>query len=156
MARQRPLIYALRRALTAGAVLSGVTPLVFSAEAEDEEFYEGDRFTVTGSRILRAEIEGANPITIITREDLDATGEISVAEVLRQSVYNTFGSFRDQSGFTGQGQAFISLRGVGSSRTLVLLDGRRMAGAGNFGGGQSQNLNAIPFAAVHTRTDGRR
>jgi len=147
MARQRPLIHALRRALSAGLVLSGVTPLVFSAEAEDE-LYEGDRFTVTGSRILRAEIEGANPITIITREDLEATGEISVADVLRQSTYNTFGSFRESSGWTGQGQADISLRGVGSNRTLVLLDGRRMAGVGNFGGGQVQNLNAIPFAAV--------
>ena len=97
MARQRPLFRALRRTLTAGAVLSGATPLLFGAEAEDQELYEGERFTVTGSRILRAEIEGANPVTIITREDLEATGEISVADVIRQTTYNTFGSFRESS-----------------------------------------------------------
>jgi len=146
MNNRNQLYSAIRRALAAGVVASVASPFVYAAEGDDT--YEGDRFTVTGSRILRTEVEGANPVTIITREDLDASGEISVADVLRQTTFNSFGSFREQSGFTAQSQASISLRGVGSSRTLVLLDGRRMAGSGNRAGGGIQNLNVIPFAAV--------
>ena len=51
---------------------------------------------MTGSRIKRVDIEGPSAVTVISRDDIDSSGEISVAEVLRELDYNTFGSFRQQ------------------------------------------------------------
>jgi iron complex outermembrane receptor protein len=106
-----------------------------------------DRIEVTGSRIKRVDIEGPTPITVISREDLQLSGDLSVADALRSATFNTFGSFQQSSGSSAQSQATVSLRGLGSQYTLLLLDGRRIAGSPVLGAA-SQNLNAIPFAAV--------
>ena len=117
---------------------------VFADEDEDEVEEE---VIVTGSRIARSPEDGASPIITIDAADIEATGEISLAEVLRQQSVNSFGSFQPRSGSSAQSQATISLRGAGSGRTLVLLDGKRMAGSPSFGG-VAANINSIPFAAV--------
>src|SRR5690554_2254964 len=105
-----------------------------------------DRIEVTGSRIKRAAIEGSLPITVIDRADIDASGDISVADFLRGTSFNSFGSFRPRSGSSAQSFAGISLRGLGEERTLVLIDGRRAPVAPMLG--QAQDLNIIPMAAV--------
>ena len=117
---------------------------VFADEDEDEVEEE---VIVTGSRIARSPEDGASPIITIDAADIEATGEISLAEVLRQQSVNSFGSFQPSSGSTAQSQATISLRGAGAGRTLVLLDGKRMAGSPSYGG-VAANINSIPFAAV--------
>lgn len=89
----------------------------------------------------------ANPVTRYTREDLAAAGYQSIADFLRALPQNSFGSLREESGNTAQGQATLALRGLGSARTLILLDGKRLPGAAALDA-QSQNLNAIPFAMV--------
>jgi len=118
----------------------------FSAD-EDEAEDTVEEVIVTGSRIARAEVDGASPIIAVTAEDIRATGEMSLAEVLRQSNVNSFGSFQPSSGSTAQSQATISLRGAGAGRTLVLMDGKRMAGSPSYGG-VANNINSIPFSAV--------
>src|SRR5690606_9978640 len=80
-----------------------------------------DRIQVTGSRIRRADIEGAVPLTVIDRAAIDASGDVSVADVLRDSTFSSFGNFRPQSGSSAQATADIDLRGIGSDRTLVLV-----------------------------------
>lgn len=155
MKERNPIQDAVRYALTAGVAASfaGVPALV-SAQTEIEtgdvsgEIAEQGLVEVTGSRIKRVDIEGPSPVSTITREDIDSTGDISIADVLRSSTYNQFGSFRPNSGSSAQSQATISLRGLGATRTLVLLDGRRMAGSPSFGSGSAQNLNVVPMAAV--------
>lgn len=112
-----------------------------------DEAAELERVQVTGSRISRLDIEGATPVVTITREDLDNSGFQSVADFLRTSSFNSFGSFRESSGNTWQGQATLNLRGVGSNRTLILINGKRLPGS-PVTDGQIQNLNVIPFAAV--------
>jgi iron complex outermembrane receptor protein len=74
-------------------------------------------------------------------------GNFTVADALRNSNLNSFGSFSERSGSSAQSQATINLRGAGSSRTLVLIDGKRFPGSPTLGGA-SANLNAIPMAAV--------
>ena len=86
-----------------------------------------DRIEVTGSRIKRAEIEGPSPITVVTREDIEVSGELSVADFLRNNVFNSYGSARESSGSASGSFASFSMRGLGSAYTLVLLDGRRMS-----------------------------
>jgi iron complex outermembrane receptor protein len=119
------------------------------AQDEDEDAAELGKIEVTGSRLNQTDIETAQPVTVITREQIELSGFATVAEVLQNTPYNSFGSFRETSGYAN-GQASvneISLRGLGSNRTLVLLDGRRIASTGG-SGGAAQNLNQIPSAII--------
>ena len=143
------LVSAIRRVLypgaAAGLLAAASAPVV--AQDDTDEASTLDRIEVTGSRIKRVDIEGPTPITVISREDLQLSGDLSVADALRSATFNTFGSFQQSSGSSAQSQATISLRGLASQYTLLLLDGRRVAGSPVLGAA-SQNLNAIPFAAV--------
>lgn len=105
-----------------------------------------ERVEVTGTRIKRADAEGALPVTLIKREELEASGSTTVAEFMRTSTFSSAGNFRPQSGSSAQAFAGIDLRGLGSQRTLVLLDGRRLPKAPNVG--DSVDLNSVPMAAV--------
>ncbi len=136
---------AVKLALLSTAVAAVSTPAVYAADEE-----KGEKIIVTGSRIKRVDIEGPSPITIIGRDEIDRSGDNSVADVLRSSVFNSFGSFRERSGVGNgaTGNATVSLRGLGASRTLVLIDGKRAPSSPSSGGGGSQNLNLIPVAAV--------
>ena len=119
------------------------------AQDEDEDAAELGKIEVTGSRLNQTDIETAQPVTVISREQIELSGFATVAEVLQNTPYNSFGSFRETSGYAN-GQASvneISLRGLGSQRTLVLLDGRRIASTGG-SGGAAQNLNQIPSAII--------
>lgn len=126
--------------VASGIILSGV------ASAE-EEAVKLEKEEVTGSHIKQIDIEGASPVAVITREDIELSGLQSVADVLRQTPYNSFGSFRETSGTTFQSQSLVDLRGLGSSRTLVLINGRR-APASPVTGGTGVDLNILPLAAV--------
>ena len=137
---------ALYSGLIASAALSGVA---FAQEDEGADKEKLDKQVVTGSRITRAQMEDVEPVLTITREDLENSGFKSVADALRANAFNSFGSLRESSGNTAQGQATLSLRGIGSNRTLVLVNGRRMPGSPVLDG-QIQNLNTIPFAAVES------
>jgi len=105
-----------------------------------------ERVEVTGSRIKRADVEGALPVTVINRAELEASGSTTVAEFMRSTTFSSAGNFRPQSGSSAQSFAGIDLRGLGSERTLVLLDGRRLPKAPNVG--DSVDLNTVPMAAV--------
>lgn len=135
---------AVRTALAVGGLATAAaSPTAF---AQDEDVAELDRVQVTGSRIKRTDIEGALPVQVIDRETIELSGEVSVSDVLRNLPINSAGSFRPQSGSTGQSAAQLSLRGIGAGRTLILIDGRRAPVAPNIGVGQ--DLNLIPLGAV--------
>lgn len=145
--KTNPLRDAIAYALVAGTTAIAGTGVAFAQEASTQEATTLDRIEVTGSRIRRAEIEGPAPVTVINREQLDISGQPSVAEFLRNQTFNTVGSFAPSSGSSSQSQAQINLRGLGSEYTLVLLDGRRMTQS-PITGGSAANLNLIPMAAV--------
>lgn len=140
---------AITFALVAGATAAAGTGVAFAQEesSEQQQTTTLDRIEVTGSRIRRAEIEGPAPITVISREDLDVSGELSVADFLRSNIYNTVGSARESSGSATGSFASFNLRGLGSVYTLVLIDGRRMTSSPTQGGA-AQNINLLPMAAV--------
>jgi iron complex outermembrane recepter protein len=135
---------AVRLALASGVATVLAAP---AAMAQDEEgARELDRVQVTGSRIQRTDIEGALPVTTIDREQIELSGEANAADLIRNLSFNSAGSFRPQSGSSAQSFAGVSLRGLGESRTLILIDGRRAPIAPNVG--SAQDLNSIPLAAV--------
>jgi len=143
--KHNPLSKAVKYALLAASAATAYTaPAVFAAEEKAEE---EQKIIITGSRIKRANIVGATPITVITAEDMANAGRFSVADALRDSTANQFGSFNERSGSSAQSQATISLLGAGSDRTLVLLDGKRLPGSPSLGG-TAVNLNQIPMAMV--------
>ncbi|MEY4386735.1 MAG: hypothetical protein RLY20_2018 [Verrucomicrobiota bacterium] len=108
------------------------------------------RVVVTGSMIPTVEAVGPSPVKTITADDIQKQGAATVTEVLRKLPQNT-ASLDDkfQNGFA-PGSAAISLRGLGSKATLVLLNGHRLAPYG-FGENISDafvDLNTLPTAAV--------
>ncbi|MBS1964032.1 MAG: TonB-dependent receptor [Bdellovibrionales bacterium] len=117
-------------------------PEATSAPASAER---GERIEVTGSRIKRIDTEGVSPVTTITRKDIEKSGYNSVSDVLRESTSNSFGSMREASGSNAAGNAEVNLRGLGSSNTLVLLNGERLPADAVTG---AVDLNMIPLAAV--------
>jgi iron complex outermembrane recepter protein len=105
------------------------------------------RVEITGSAIKRIDAETVVPVTILKIEDLKAQGVTSVEQIMGSlgAVQMTQGSSQQVGSGTG-GAAFADLRGIGSSKTLVLLNGRRVAN--NAIDGAAPDLNMIPFAAL--------
>ena len=133
-------------AVAAGVMLAFGTVAPQAAVAQDEEATELGTLQITGSRIKRSDVEGALPITVIERADLELSGYSTAADYLRSLPFNSFGSIRPQSGSSAQGDATINLRGLGADRTLVLINGRRMPKSPTTG--STQNLNNIPMGAI--------
>ncbi|NVK10360.1 MAG: TonB-dependent receptor plug domain-containing protein, partial [Gammaproteobacteria bacterium] len=142
-----PLSNAIRMAIGA-SVFAGVAMPAFAQDATDEENVQVEEVYVTGSRIQRSTNTESQEIISITAEDMKLSGDISVADALRSSTLNSIGSFRESSGSSAQSNATINLRGAGASRSLVLVNGRRVVGSPSLGGGGTVNLNMIPFSAV--------
>ncbi len=112
------------------------------------------RIVITGSSIKRIATEGALPVTVITREDLDRDGITSAEQVILALTSNGTGldnlaSNADVVGGAQRGNngaTSANLRGQGANATLILLNGRRVAAHGLNGG--VVDLNQIPMAAI--------
>jgi iron complex outermembrane receptor protein len=108
---------------------------------------EVQRVTVTGSSIKQIAGESALPVTIMKADEFVGKGMTTIEEVLSSVAANqqtTVGS--TSIGFDGGGKSSANLRGLGDDRTLVLLNGRRLAN--HPFDGSSVDLYAIPFAAL--------
>ena len=137
---------AVRLAMIFGAgTATAISAPAFAAEEDSAEGVE--RIEVTGSRIKRADIEGANPVQVISRQDMINTGINNVGDLL-QEIPSVAGAGTNQSiNNGGSGAIRVSLRGLGSSRTLVLLNGRRIVASGT-GADSSVDLSTIPTAII--------
>lgn len=126
-----------------------------AAEAPITEAEEIERIQVTGSSIKRTDMEGALPITTLTAEDIAKTGVTSVPDLIQQiPAMQGFTVGAQSVGGGSGGASTASLRDLGSSYTLVLLNGRRMASRNSSG---SVDISSIPLAAikrVEVLTDG--
>ena len=109
------------------------------------------RVEVTGSSIKRASAETASPIQVISRDDLQKSGKSTVADYLQTLTADGAGSLPTGfgNGFAA-GSTAISLRGLGATSTLVLLNGRRMAPFARADDGQKSftDLSTVPMEAV--------
>ncbi|MBA4341269.1 MAG: hypothetical protein C0423_03845 [Methylibium sp.] len=108
-----------------------------------------ERVTVTGSSIKRLESETALPVTVVTREQIEKSGATNVEDILRR-VSGISGLVSDSTQGAGYATSNANMRGLGPNSTLVLLNGRRLAGHpfGSIGGSVAVDLNSIPFAAI--------
>ena len=122
--------------------------------APDQQRALLDEVIVTGSSIKQIAGETALPVQVLSRDDIERTGATSVQELFQNvsaasSAGNTVSA--QQTGTNTGAISTISLRGLTSARTLVLIDGKRAAvyGGGNGGtAGSSVDINSIPIAAI--------
>ena len=113
-----------------------------------------ERVEITGSSIKRVQAEGALPVQVISRQQLDSAGITTVEQLLTQLTVNGNGfgnlaSNTDVAAGAQRGNSGLSaanLRSQGENATLILLNGRRVAAHGLSGG--VVDLNQIPLAAV--------
>ena len=122
------------------------------ATTETEDAADLDRVVVTGSRLQRETYTSISPLQIITATESREAGLIDPAEILQKST-GAAGQQIDLSftGFVldnGPGASTIDLRGLGAARTLVLVNGRRLAPSGVEGAPASPDLNLIPSSLV--------
>ncbi len=113
-------------------------------EPPQEEYVE--EIVVTGSRIPRKELTTAAPVTVVDRAQIEKTGKTSIGEIL-QNLPEQSNATNTQVNNGGSGATRVNLRGLGTARTLVLLNGRRHV-AGGTGADATVDLNAIPTAAI--------
>jgi len=127
--------------------------LIAAAPATSLAQAQMDRVEITGSSIKRIEGETALPVQVITREDIQKTGASNV-EQLMQTVSANASSGQlvgaSASGATTLGLSGLSLRGLNSTRTLVLVNGRRVSpyGYGFTNDSVSVDVNSIPLDAI--------
>ena len=114
-----------------------------------------ERVEVTGSSIKRIEGETALPVQVITREDIQRSGASSVEQLMQtvSAVTSSGGNVAaSASGATTLGISSVSLRGLTSLRTLVLINGKRVTpyGYGFTNDSVSVDVNSIPISAIAT------
>jgi len=100
--------------------------------------------TVTGSRIAGSTVQQASHVTVVTAKDLQKLAVTTVDEALTRLPSVSMQGTNKQSNNAGQGVATVDLRNMGTGRTLVLINGRRMVNSG----GEAVDLNTIPIAMV--------
>ncbi len=121
-------------------------------EEEEEDAANLDRVVVTGSRLKRETFISITPLQIITSQGSREVGLIDAANILQgtpaaggQQIDLTFSGFVLDN---GPGASTVDLRGLGANRTLVLLNGRRLAPSGVEGAPAAPDLNLVPASLV--------
>ncbi len=128
-------------------------PQVETIAEDDEEAEESsERVVVTGSRIQRDEFTSPSPVQVITAGASRDIGLVSPDLILQDSTV-TQGQQIDGSfaGFVldnGPASSTVNLRGLGSDRSLVLINGRRLAPAGVEGVPTQPSVNLLPGTVI--------
>lgn len=143
-------------AVTFASVCLLMAPQVFAQDSGDEDEDEGsvDEITVTGSRLKRTTYTSISPLQIITSEVSREVGLIDPADILSDSTATAGQTFdltlstNYVNSVNGPGATTVNLRALGEARTLVLVNGRRIAPAGVEGAPAAPDLGLIPQSLV--------
>ncbi|MEJ0037811.1 MAG: TonB-dependent receptor [Gammaproteobacteria bacterium] len=103
-----------------------------------------DEVVVVGSRLARPTEDGPVPVTVISREKIDALGVTTIGDALRYLPQQSFNTVYNMNG----GAQRVQLRGLGVGTTLVLVNGRRAVPGAVGSSGGSFDLNSIPLSTV--------
>ena len=149
----KPLAFAVSLLLSAhvAAQEGAAAPAQDASTAEDL-----DTIVVTGTNLRGIDLEEAQPVTVFDRQAIEALGANNVGDVLKQISETGGGTGNFSTANSGAlqadapaGSAAASLRGLGTSSTLTLVNGRRIAVASFANGSENFiDINAIPMAAI--------
>ena len=138
------LARAIKLALVSCTATAAISSPVVNAADNNESNGDVERIAVTGSRIIREGAIAPTPVTVISGEDLLSTGVTNIGEALNQlpALANTY-ALANSGRFIGtSGLNLLDLRNMGTSRTLVLVDGKRHVASS--AGTSSVDINTIP------------
>ncbi|WP_423822975.1 TonB-dependent receptor [Salinisphaera sp. SPP-AMP-43] len=135
---------------TAAAAPAGAASSAATASASTGSATELGNLTVTGTALSSADAATALPVTDYSGEDLREQGVTSTEQFLQRVAGNnsSYGAGLSTGTANTGGASFANLRGLGPNKTLILLNGRRLAPNALNGNGSAVDLNTIPFAAI--------
>ncbi|MFM8479878.1 MAG: TonB-dependent receptor domain-containing protein [Gammaproteobacteria bacterium] len=142
-----PVALSVRRALLLSAVGAAVAGSATIAQAQDSAAGAEslELVTVTGTRIAKRDAEAESPILTVDAEAIVESGYTTVDQFMNTLPQVTPSSSSQSNNPSNNGRSVIDLRGLGSNRNLVLIDGRR--GMGSTSGGVV-DINTIPSALI--------
>ncbi|MBK5910832.1 hypothetical protein CCR85_04910 [Rhodothalassium salexigens] len=114
----------------------------------DQDTASIEEIVVTGSRIPSSNLTLPNPVSSVSSEDIDLSGDVNVIDVINDipALLSSSNTLQTSGAFGTLGAATANLRSLGTERTLVLVDGRRhVAGVA---GSATVDINTIPSALV--------
>jgi outer membrane receptor protein involved in Fe transport len=139
------LFYAIRMALSLGAATAAGVGTAHAqtttGSTADQKSQSLETIVVTGSNIRRVDIETANPVVTIDRAQIQASGKVNIGDLVQDLPSVAGAAMNPNVNNGGAGSAGISLRGLGSNRTLLLINGHRIPF-------QLQDLNLMPISVV--------
>ncbi|WOX04789.1 TonB-dependent receptor plug domain-containing protein [Microbulbifer pacificus] len=134
---------AIKGAIAAAAVSTSFSSVSFAQDTQAEV----EEIVVTGSRIQRAtDANSATPISVFDAAALEQSGQTTLEDFLQNIPSMTGGQLGSSVNNGSGGLATASLRGLGSSRTLILMNGRRLSSSGGATG--VVDLNTIPTSII--------
>lgn len=146
-----------RRLIPGVALMSFLSPIAIAQQAADVELSKNgqadaaeiEKINITGSRLRQDGSHEVTPVTMISSEDLEIAAELNIADYINELPQLQNSGTPRSVGFTSsndnQGANQLNLRNLGSARTLVLLDGRRVVPSVSNG---AVDLNLVPNALV--------
>ncbi|MET0252362.1 MAG: TonB-dependent receptor plug domain-containing protein, partial [Novosphingobium sp.] len=137
-----------RVALASSAIVSLIalsTP-VLAQETAPEDTGSSPVIIVTGSRIPQPNLESANPVTVVSGEEIFESGNVSVGDQLNDlpQLRSTFSQQNSTGPLGVRGLNLLDLRGLGTQRTLVLVNGRRHVPGDVLNFAVSPDVNTFP------------
>jgi len=133
----------VRRSLLAATALTGVAAATAPAFAQDGD----DTIIVTGSRLNQANLSSSSPVFQVDASEIDTRGATRVEDLIN-ILPQAFAAQTSTLANGANGTSTLNLRGLGSVRTLVLIDGKRLPFGGPEAGSSAQNLDLIPAQLV--------
>ena len=134
----------LTSSMLAGAVLASLGTAAYAQDAQ-EETTQVSEIVVTGSRISRQDYKSPSPIVTVDAEDFQATGSVTIDSLMNDMPQFVPSISSTSNNPSNGGQANLNLRGLGTSRTLVLMNGRRVVPSNASG---VVDVNILPTALI--------
>ena len=149
MSTNSKLQSAVRLALgvSAGALAASYAPGALAQEQGADDVIE--EIVTTGSRIRRADLDSASPVTVVNREEILATGVTDVGNLIQRLPSMSGSPIGTTTNNGGNGSVNIDLRGLGVVRTLTLVNGKRTVDGGDY-----QTIPALMIERVEILKDG--
>ena len=120
-------------------------PVATTAPAATEDEARQEKVTVTGSRLALADFQAISPTTSVTSEAIELNATLTIETLLNELPQVIPGNTVTSNNAGGEDFATIDLRGLGPSRTLVIVDGERVPGSSTTG---VVDLNSIPAGLI--------
>lgn len=135
--------------MSAGAFAVSIAPSALAQDSGADSAEPIEEIVTTGSRIKRADLDSASPVTVIDQDDILVTGITDVGDLLQRLPSMSGSPIGTTTNNGGNGSVLIDLRGLGTIRTLTLVNGKRTVDGGDY-----QTIPAAMIDRVEILKDG--